>query len=157
MVKPVVVARRVVRRARRDGADLSARLSPKRGESLDVFDDLVGLARLFPHPNLAIDVLAVEIDEVRVGRRRRPGYAVVDRALREAGRVISPGRGPRPLAAPARRPARSVHDRRPGRAPRPTARVRPAGRLLPATSGAAVAVGKVGNRIVYEPATRSAP
>ncbi len=31
IVKPVVVAKRVVRRARRDGADLSSRLSPKRG------------------------------------------------------------------------------------------------------------------------------
>jgi len=42
----------------------------------------VGLARLFPHPRLSIDVLAVTIDEVRVPRRRRPGHAVVDRRLR---------------------------------------------------------------------------
>ncbi|MCA1685046.1 MAG: hypothetical protein LC745_03500 [Planctomycetia bacterium] len=82
VVKPVVVARRVVNRARRDGADLSARFSPKRGTVADVFDDLVGLVRVFPHPNLHIDVLAVEVDEVRVTRRRRPGYSVVDRRLR---------------------------------------------------------------------------
>jgi hypothetical protein len=82
VVKPVVVARRVVRRARRDGADLSARFSPKRGALVDVFDDLVGLARVFPHPNLQLDVLGVSIDEVRVPRRRWPGYAVVDRRLR---------------------------------------------------------------------------
>src|SRR6478752_3639699 len=37
VVKPVVVARRIVRRARRDGADISARMSPKRGDLLDVF------------------------------------------------------------------------------------------------------------------------
>jgi hypothetical protein len=48
-----------------------------------VFDDLVGLAHVFPHPDLEIDVLGVAIDEVRVDRRRRPGYAVVDRSLRE--------------------------------------------------------------------------
>ena len=48
-----------------------------------MFDDLIGLARVFPHPNLRIDVLAVEIDEVRLARRRWPGYGVVDRRLRE--------------------------------------------------------------------------
>ena len=58
-------------------------MSPKRGRIVDVFDDLIGLAKVFPHPNLQIDVLAVEIDEVRVERRRRPGYSVVDRRLRE--------------------------------------------------------------------------
>ena len=89
VVKPVVVARRVVRRARRDGADLSARFSPKRGQLADVFDDLVGLARVFPHPNLQIDVLAVEIDVVRVVRRRRPGYSVVDRRLRRVVAGVS--------------------------------------------------------------------
>jgi hypothetical protein len=82
VVKPVVLARRVVRRARADGVDVSSRLSPKRGSLADVFDDLIGLARVFPHPNLRIDVLGVEVDEVRVARRRRPGYAVVDRRLR---------------------------------------------------------------------------
>ena len=49
--------------SRRDGADLSCRLSPKRGAMLDVFDDLIGLARVFPHPNLRIDVMEVAIDE----------------------------------------------------------------------------------------------
>jgi hypothetical protein len=83
VVKPVVLSRRVVRRSRRDGADLSARRSPKRGALVDVFDDLVGLARVFPHPGLEIEVLGVAIDEVRVPRRRWPGYAVVDRRLRD--------------------------------------------------------------------------
>jgi len=78
VVKPVVVSRRIVRR---DGR--SARQSPRRGALLDAFDDLVGLARLFPHPNLRIDVVAVAIDELRAPRRRRPGYSVVDRSLRE--------------------------------------------------------------------------
>jgi hypothetical protein len=71
-----------VRRKTRDGADLTARLSPKRGQTFDVFDDMVGLAQLFPHPNLWIEVLAVEIDEVRIPRRRWPGYRVADRLLR---------------------------------------------------------------------------
>jgi hypothetical protein len=82
VIKPVVLTRRLVRRARRDGADLSSRLSPRRGSLVDVFDDLVGLVRLFPHPNLCVDVLAVEIDEHRLVRSRRPGYTVLDRQLR---------------------------------------------------------------------------
>lgn len=82
VIKPVVLTRRVVRRARNDGADLSARLSPKRGAVLDVFDDLIGLRTIFPHPNLSLEVWGVAIDEVRVPRRRGPGYAVVDRSLR---------------------------------------------------------------------------
>src|SRR5262249_32975714 len=75
VIKPVVVSRRVIRRARPDGADLSARLSPKKGALVDVFDDLIGLARGFPHPNLRIEGLAVAIDEVRGARRPRPRYA----------------------------------------------------------------------------------
>jgi hypothetical protein len=89
VIKPVVLARRVVRRSRPDGADLSARFSPKKGTLLDVFDDLVGLATLFPHPNLRVDVLAVEIDEVRVPRRRWPGYRVADRSLRRVVETVS--------------------------------------------------------------------
>lgn len=89
VVKPVVLERRIVRQTQRNGAELSARLSPKRGALVDVFDDLVGLAWIFPHPNLSVDVLAVEIDEVRVPRRRRPGYAVVDRRLRKVVTTVS--------------------------------------------------------------------
>jgi hypothetical protein len=81
IVKPVVLKRQIVRRARRDGPDLSVRCSPKRGALHDVFDDLVGVARVFPHSNLEIEVLAVTIEEVRVPRRRWPGYTIADRRL----------------------------------------------------------------------------
>jgi hypothetical protein len=82
VVKPVVLRRRLIRRTRREGADTSARLSPWRGALLDVFDDLVGLAALFPHPHLDVDVLAVEIDEIRLVRRPSlRKYRVVDRRL----------------------------------------------------------------------------
>jgi len=83
VVKPVVLERRVVRRSRLDGADLSSRRSPKRGTLIDVFEDLVGLARSFPHPNLRIEVLGVAIDEIRTPRRRWPGYKIADRRLGE--------------------------------------------------------------------------
>ena len=85
VVKPIVVARRIVRRDLRTGLDLGARRSPKSRSLLDAFDELVSLSRLFPHPHLRIDLVAVEVDEVRVARSRRPGFDVVDRVL---GRVV---------------------------------------------------------------------
>ncbi len=85
VVKPVVLRRRVVRRARADGPDLSARSSPRRGAMLDVFDDLIGVVQLFPHANLEIEVLGVTIDEIRLPRRRRPGYTILDRRLESIG------------------------------------------------------------------------
>ena len=81
IVKPVPLRRRIVRRARIDGQDLSARCSPWRGVLHDVFDDLMGVVRVFPHSNLDIEILGVTIDEVRVPRRRRPGFTIADRRL----------------------------------------------------------------------------
>jgi hypothetical protein len=81
IVKPIVLSRRIVRRRTPEGPDLSARRSPKRGALLDVFDDLLGVVSIFPHANLEIEILEVTIDEVRVPRRRWPGYSVADRIL----------------------------------------------------------------------------
>ena len=89
VVKPVVLTRRLIHRARHDGTDLPARISPKRGTLVDTFNDLVGLAGVFPNRNLRVDVVAVEIDEVRISRRRRPGYAVADRRLRSVGASVA--------------------------------------------------------------------
>jgi hypothetical protein len=83
VVKPVVLARRVVRKKRLDGPDTSSRRSPKLGALTDVFEDLVGLAGLLPEQNLQVELLAVAIDEIRVPRRRWPGYAIADRRLLE--------------------------------------------------------------------------
>ena len=89
IVKPVPLRRRIVRRTTPDGPDLSSRCSPRRGVLHDVFDDLIGVVRVFPHANLEIQVLGVTIDEVRVPRRRRPGYSVVDRRLGEIHQTTS--------------------------------------------------------------------
>jgi hypothetical protein len=83
IVKPIVLSRRLLQTSPRGGSVISVRRSPKRGVLLDIFDDLIGVVRVFPHINLEIEVLGVTIDEVRVPRRRRPGYAVVDRRLGE--------------------------------------------------------------------------
>jgi hypothetical protein len=81
IIKPIALRRRIVRRSKCDGPNLSARCSPKRGTLVDVFDDLMGVVSVFPHSNLEIEILAVTIDEVRVPRRRWPGYSVADRIL----------------------------------------------------------------------------
>ncbi|HEV3166754.1 MAG TPA: hypothetical protein VGZ22_22195 [Isosphaeraceae bacterium] len=149
VIKPVVIDRKVIRRARPEGPDLSARRSPKRGQALDVFDDLVGLASVFPHPNLLVDVLAVTIDEIRTPRRRRPGYTVADRQLRsvlsstslcdayDLWNLIPPG-----LASPFTSLELADHL---GRSMDFAQRVAYCLRL----SGAAAQVGKRGNRLVY--------
>jgi hypothetical protein len=89
IVKPVVLRWRIIRRTRSDGPVLSSRCSPKRGALIDVFDDLVGVARIFPHTNLEIEVLGISVDEVRVACRRWPGYKVIDRCLGEVQRLTT--------------------------------------------------------------------
>ena len=81
IVKPVPLRRRIIRKTRNDGPDFSARCSPWRGLLHDVFDDLIGVVRVFPNVHLDIEILGVTIDEVRVPRKRRPGYTVTDRQL----------------------------------------------------------------------------
>lgn len=154
VVKPVVVARRIVRRERPDGPDLSSRLSPRRGSVADVFDDLIGLARVFPDPNLQIDILAVEIDEVRVPRRRRPGYGVADRILRRTIRTC-PLRRPADLWAllPDGLPSTFTTLDLAGALDRPIGFAQRVAYCL-RWAGAARAVGKLGNRRIYE---RKAP
>jgi hypothetical protein len=83
IVKPVVISRRLVQTSPRGGSVISIRRSPKRGSLFDIFDDLIGVVRVFPHINLEIEVLGVTIDEIRKPRRRRPGYTVTDRRLGE--------------------------------------------------------------------------
>lgn len=151
VVKPVVESRRIVRRARPDGPDLSARLSPKRGAILDVFDDLVGLVAIFPHPGLCFDVLPVRIDEVRVPSRRRPGFKVVDRRILDAGEPTSLHRAADLwwlVPAPDSLPERFTTADLAALLQRPldfAQRVAYCLRL----SGAVETVGKAGNRLIY--------
>jgi hypothetical protein len=149
VIKPVVLTRRLIRRARPDGADLSSRLSPRRGSLVDVFDDLVGLATVFPHPHLQIDVLAVAIDEVRMPRKRRPGYSVLDRRLSAVVSTVSLRRArdlllliPEGLPDPFTTRDLAAHLNRPlAFAQRVAYCLR--------SSAAAVVVGSQGNRKVY--------
>jgi hypothetical protein len=150
VIKPVVIRRRLIRRARPSGSDLSVRLSPRKGALVDVFDDLVGLAPLLPHPNLTLDVLAVEIDEIRLAQKRsRRGYVVLDRRLKAVVATVPLYQGcdlwallPGVLPGPFTTGDLAAHLRR----PLPFAQ-RVAYCLR--TAGAVSIVGKWGNRRIY--------
>jgi hypothetical protein len=74
VVKPIVVRKLLVKRARKGGPVVGQRLSPKRGTLIDLFDDLVHFTRVFPHRRLTLEVPLVDVEEWRYpghGRRRR--------------------------------------------------------------------------------------
>ena len=118
---------------------------------MDVFDDLMGLVRIFPHANLDIEVLGVTIDEVRIPRRRRPGYTVADRRLgqiHESATLVL-RRGPLEPVASRLCWRRDFHNSRSGaRLERPVWFAQRVAYCLRKT-GAARQVGKTGNRLIY--------
>ncbi len=74
VVKPIVAEKRLVKRAEQDGPVVERRMSPKRGQLLDAFHELIYFTRVFPHRRLTLDLLLVDIEEWRYpghGRRRR--------------------------------------------------------------------------------------
>ena len=93
VVKPVVFRTRINKADRPGGEIISTRMSPKRGNVLDVFDELIYFTRVFPHPNLVIEVPMIHVVQTRVprtGRRRRRGrkdYQVSDVELAEIART----------------------------------------------------------------------
>lgn len=73
VVKPVIVAKHLIKQHRAGGRILSRRRSPKQGTTLDLFEELVHFTRVFPHRRLTIEVPLIEIEEWRYpghGRRR---------------------------------------------------------------------------------------
>ncbi len=74
IVKPIVATKQLVKLDKPGGSEISRRLSPKRGGVVDLFDELVYFTRVFPHKRLTLEVVLVEIEELRYpghGRRRR--------------------------------------------------------------------------------------
>ena len=93
VVKPIVARKLLVKRGAKGGRVTGRRMSPKRGQILDLFDDLVHFTQVFPHRSLVLDVPLVEIEEWRYpghGRRRRwraNDHEVEDRKLVAIGKV----------------------------------------------------------------------
>jgi hypothetical protein len=157
VVKPIA-RRKVLLRRSSAAADWDIRrLSPKHGRLIHVFEDLVYFTRVFPHPNLCVDAVLVDEEELRERRRarrfRRADYRTIDRRLTavvsshrlqtaaDLLALLPPGL-PRPFTTDVL--ARHVD------APEWLAR------KIAYTlrhCGATRATGKRGNRIVYEPVT----
>ena len=87
VVKPIVVRKTLVKRAAKGGEVVGRRKSPKQGQVLDLFDELVHFTRVFPHRRLTLEVPMIEIEEWRYpghGRRRRwreNDYRIEDQKL----------------------------------------------------------------------------
>ena len=87
LVKPIIARKVLVKLSRAGGRVIERRQSPKRGQLLDLFEELVHFTRVFPNRRLVLEVLLVEIEEWRYpghGRRRwrRPGdHQVEDQRL----------------------------------------------------------------------------
>jgi hypothetical protein len=83
LVKPIIARKTLVKLGRAGGRVIERRISPKRGQLLDVFAELVHFTRVYPHRRLTLEVPLVEIEEWRYpghGRRRwrRPGDHLVE-------------------------------------------------------------------------------
>jgi hypothetical protein len=95
VVKPIIVRKTLVKRARKNGKVVDRRTSPKRGVVLDLFDELIYFRRVFPHPRVVLDAVLVDVEEWRYpghGRRRwrRPNaYQVEDQKLLEVHEIRS--------------------------------------------------------------------
>ena len=70
IVKPLIFRRKLIKYAKKDGAVVGSRFSPKRGCWLDVFEDLIYLRDVFPHERLTIELPAVEIEEHRYPKKK---------------------------------------------------------------------------------------
>jgi hypothetical protein len=56
IVKPIVARKWIVTRDVPSGKPIRRRLSPKRGQLSDIFNDLVYFTALFPHPRLTLEL-----------------------------------------------------------------------------------------------------
>ncbi len=85
VVKPVVIRSYIVRRKPLLGGILGSRYSPTVHDPSEFFLDFVHFAKVFPHPNLSMEILLIEQEEHRVPRktwRRGRNFKVTDRQLR---------------------------------------------------------------------------
>ena len=90
IVHPIASQKWIVRCAD-DGTILDRRKSPKRGDVLDVFSELVAIPHVLNHEMLELEVLMVKVDEMRVHKPgkawRRKGWVVAERHLLEVDSV----------------------------------------------------------------------
>jgi len=114
IVKPIVAHKMLVHRAAKGGRVVRRRKSPKQGNILDLFDELIYFTRTFPHRRLTLEVPLVSVEEWRYPghgrrrRRRRRDFQIEDQLLIDVHQVhefrtaddlgtLLPGDLPRPF------------------------------------------------------------
>jgi len=93
IIKPVALRTRIAKKTSAKGKITSRRMSPKRGDALELFDDLIYFTRVFPHENLTLEIALVHVEQVRVParsrrRRWRKDYRVQDVRLESIDSTI---------------------------------------------------------------------
>jgi hypothetical protein len=97
VVKPIIVNKLLVLRARRGDQIIRKRRSPKRGSWVDLFHELIYFTKVFPHERLSIEAVLVDVEEWRRvvpphGKRGKK-FSVEDQLLaatHESIRIESP-------------------------------------------------------------------
>jgi hypothetical protein len=86
LIYPIADQKWIVKLPKKVGDSESRRKSPKRGEVIDVFKEIVYLPELIPHENFTLEVVLIEEEEIRryVGGRtawRKRGWVTEERKL----------------------------------------------------------------------------
>jgi hypothetical protein len=91
LVHPIAVDKRIVRMSAIGNIPVSRRKSPKQGCLVDLFDELVHIGYLVPHPNFQVEVVFTHEEEIRRddgrGSWRRNRVSIVDRRLIDIIRI----------------------------------------------------------------------
>ncbi len=87
LVYPAAAVKYIVYLSPDDGTEIKRRRSPKKGTVYDLFGELVYIPKLLMHPNLRIEVVLIEEEELRCsdgkGSWRRNKASIIDRRLVE--------------------------------------------------------------------------
>lgn len=91
LVHPIAIEKYIVT-VDENGNEISRRKSPKKGNRLNIFDELVSAPEFIKEKNLTIQVLLIKKDEYRIkdgkGSWRRKGVSLLDNDLVEIVNVI---------------------------------------------------------------------
>ncbi|MFK7736431.1 MAG: hypothetical protein AB8B50_10400 [Pirellulaceae bacterium] len=87
IVKPIIAKKRLTTLDKKDGEVIRSRLSPKRGDLLDFFEDMVHFSTVFPRKRLTLEIVSIESEEIRLDRKvrgwKKKKYKCLDQKLLE--------------------------------------------------------------------------
>lgn len=85
LIYPIAENKYIVRMTGEGRKEIGRRKSPKHGEVTDLFEELVSIPRLVRRPNFSLEVVLIEVEEVRrddgQGSFWRHGWSIDDRRL----------------------------------------------------------------------------